>query len=83
MKNNSIKSEIISIIQNVKKNQENYASDMNLSSQGIDSLDMFDIMLIIAENYKLDIDFSEQDESDWNTVDKIIQNIIELTKYGS
>jgi acyl carrier protein len=44
--------------------------EMKLTDQGVDSLEMFNVLLVISEKY--DIDIPDEDSNDLNTISQIV-----------
>ena len=67
--------EIIAIVQDVKKtaNAASLRDEIKLEDQGLDSLDMFSIILRIQENFAMEIPDSDIDKLD--TMNNIIEYV--------
>lgn len=70
-----IQSKVLGIVQKIKDSKESFSSTSYLVSQGVDSLDMFDILVSIQANFGIDVDIESIEEEEWSTIDKIVQNI--------
>lgn len=74
----SIKDKVVKIVQKVKKNNHNYVLNAHLTSQGADSLDMFDILISIQDTFSINIDIDQIEEDEWSTIEKMANNIINI-----
>jgi len=67
------KESILSLIQETKAVEDatKLRDDVKLSDQGIDSLEFFNILLLISEKY--DIDIPDEDSDHLHTINEIIE----------
>lgn len=70
--------DIISIISEAKVaiDVKNIKQDIKLTEQGIDSLDIFNIILLIQEKYKIEIPDSDIDKL--SSIDNIVNHLNNL-----
>ena len=67
------KESILSIIQETKAVEDatKLRDDVKLSDQGVDSLEFFNVLLLISEKY--DIDIPDEDSDHLNTINEIVE----------
>jgi D-alanine--poly(phosphoribitol) ligase subunit 2 len=74
-----MKEKVIGIIaQATKMTPENINCDHHLVEQGIDSLDMFDILFTIQDEFNIKISEQSIANNEWTTVNKIIAKLEEM-----
>lgn len=71
---------ILSIIQKTKAVEDatKLRDDVKLSDQGIDSLGIFSVLLLISEQY--DIDIPDEDSDNLNTISEIVEYLNRCVK---
>ncbi len=75
-----MKEKILEIItQATKMAPEEIKFDHNLVEQGVDSLDMFDILFKIQDEFNIKIPEQSIANNEWTTVNKIISKLEEIT----
>ena len=73
------KEEIIQIIKTILKDGDLYGKTLDesvgLDDQGIDSLDMMNIIFQIQDDYQVEISDESVGIGEWSSIDKIIHNL--------
>lgn len=74
------KEDIIGVLKgmNIDADLEALDPSVDLVSQGIDSLDMMNMLFGIEEVFSIKITDDSVDNGEWLTIDKIVKNINEL-----
>lgn len=71
-----ILNEILDIVRKVKKKPDAvYDVDKPLNSQGLDSLDMIDVLFKIQDKYGFEVNEDSISENEWESISKIIKQI--------
>lgn len=70
---------ILSIVENVTKmNKSLIDIDKDLVEQGIDSLDMFDILFKLQEEFSINISEESIANNEWTSINKIVSKVHDL-----
>lgn len=74
------KEDIIRVLKGININADFEALDpsVDLVSQGVDSLDMMNMLFKIEEVFSIKITDDSVDNGEWLTIDKMVKNINEL-----
>ena len=74
------KEDIIGVLKGMNMNADLEALDtsVDLVSQGVDSLDMMNMLFEIEEAFSIKITDDSVDDGEWLTIDKMVKNINEL-----
>ena len=74
------KEDIIRVLKGMNMNADVEALDpsVDLASQGVDSLDMMNMLFEFEEAFSIKITDDSIDNGEWLTIDKIVKNINEL-----
>jgi len=74
------KEDIIRVLKGMNMNADLEALDpsVDLASQGVDSLDMMNMLFELEEAFSIKITDDSVDNSEWLTIDKIVKNVNEL-----
>jgi len=74
------KEDIIRVLKGMNMNADPEALDpsVDLASQGVDSLDMMNMLFELEEAFSIKITDDSVDNSEWLTIDKIVKNVNEL-----
>jgi len=74
------KEDIIRVLKGININADLEALDpsVDLVSQGVDSLDMMNMLFKIEEVFSIKITDDSVDNGEWLTIDKMVKNINEL-----
>lgn len=74
----TLRNQICSMLKKITKSDDTFIFDMYLSAQGIDSLDMFDLLVSVQDTFNIDVDIENIEEEEWSTINKITSNIENL-----
>lgn len=74
----TLRNQICSMLKKITKSGDTFIFDMYLSAQGIDSLDMFDLLVSVQDTFNIDVDIENIEEEEWSTINKITSNIENL-----
>lgn len=67
--------EVVAIIHKVKQNQESYDLDIKLVEQGLDSLDMIDVLFQLQDTFSLEIPEDIIESNQLTSIGKIVAYI--------
>ena len=71
--------QVLSIVENVTKiNREQIDMEKDFVAQGVDSLDMFDILFKLQEEFEIQISEESIANNEWTSVKKIISKMEEM-----
>jgi len=69
---------ILDIVKKVKHSEDDFSTTKYLASQGVDSLDMFDILVSLQKTFDIEVDIEFIEEEEWSAIDKIAEKVLDI-----